>query len=305
MTCSCIRRSHRCLVPWIVCILPSLSLVGSLAHAGMVEPAFAQTAIAANLTALHHSQPSLQQFGQKRLVDSTLTTSATNQRRYRPKEVSRPDGTTVGAPRRYHPKEVSRPDGTTVGAPRRGDDFCGTEAIGAFTALAPLSHVGQTATSRPTFAWFIPDRQSAPVLFKLYAVAARSPIFATEVPAQAGIVSFTLPPQQPELKPGRYRWEIERICFPKRLEATVEFEVVKPSVNLEEHWYDALAEGLKSSQATGDRETILSLLEDLQEIETAAATQIPNTLNTPNSWKALLTKQSQHLKQIVEIEQRR
>ena len=284
MTCSCIRRSHRCLVPWIVCILPSLSLVGSLAHAGMVEPAFAQTAIAANLTALHHSQPSLQQFGQKRLVDSTLTTSATNQRRYRP-------------------KEVSRPDGTTVGAPRRGDDFCGTEAIGAFTALAPLSHVGQTATSRPTFAWFIPDRQSAPVLFKLYAVAARSPIFATEVPAQAGIVSFTLPPQQPELKPGRYRWKIKRICFPKEFEAIVEFEVVKPPINLEEHWYDSLAEALKSSQAPDSREQVLLLLADLQAIEAAAATQIPAKPNS-SPWKTLLTKQSQHLEQIVEIEQR-
>ena len=285
MTCPCIRRSHCCQSYRIDCILLSLSLVGVLASAGMVEPASAQTLITSDLMGLYPAQSPTQQFGQKR-PNLTIAPPATNQRRYRP-------------------KKVSRPDGTTVGAPRRGDDFCGTEAIGAFTALAPLSHIGQTTASRPTFAWYIPDRQSAPVLFKLYAVAARSPIFETEVPAQAGIVSFTLPPQQPELKPGRYRWEIERICFPKRLEATVEFEVVKPSVNLEEHWYDALAEGLKSSQATGDRETILSLLEDLQEIETAAATQIPNTLNTPNSWKALLTKQSQHLKQIVEIEQRR
>lgn len=200
--------------------------------------------------------------------------------------------------RQYRPENAARPRSTIVGAPRRGDDFCGsaTEAIGSFTALAPLSHAGQTTASHPTFAWFIPDRQPVSVTFTLFSTANQSLIFTkADVPSRAGIVPFSLPPEAAGLQPGRYVWQIERNCFPKSLYAGAEFEVVKPPVALEQRWYDTFAAALNTAPDRNANQPVLSLLTDLQAIEADAAKQEP-----ADPWKQALTKQSRNLQQIIE-----
>ncbi len=273
MTCPDPRQFHRRFRHWIGFFFLGVLLVLASASLAVADPAKAVL---------------LSQVRQKSSVPISAPAATSSQRRYRP-------------------RTVSRPSGTTLGAPQRGDDFCGsgTDDIGAFTVLAPLSHVGKTTASHPTFAWFIPDTQLVPVSFALfYPATASTPFFTTEVSSQAGIILFTLPPQQSGLKPGRYRWQIQRICFPKSSEATLELEVVQPPLDLEECWYDTFAEALHiSSPEKNDQ--VLSLLRDLQAIEATASNQILNQSTDPNSWKNLLRTHSQRLNQVIQVQKQR
>ncbi len=213
-----------------------------------------------------------------------------------------PMATAATQQRRYRPRRVSRPSDTTVGAPRRGDGSCNMGEIGIFTVLAPLSHLGKTTSAHPTFVWFTSEQYPAPVRFRLYPATASVPIVDTEVLSQAGITQFTLPFSQPGLKLGSYRWQIERICFPTRLEARADFEVVALPIALEERWYDLLAAALNDSPSDSDRDSVLVLLEDLHAVEAAAAqaSDLKSSI-----WKTLLINQSRSLQQIIAIEQQR
>ncbi|NJL35469.1 MAG: DUF928 domain-containing protein [Leptolyngbyaceae cyanobacterium SM1_4_3] len=64
------------------------------------------------------------------------------------------------------PSEPSSPQESTSSTGRRGG--CDGEAETELTALAPQSYVGQTISTHPTFAWFIPDTQPFQVEFRLF-----------------------------------------------------------------------------------------------------------------------------------------
>ncbi|UBF25614.1 DUF928 domain-containing protein [Kovacikia minuta CCNUW1] len=198
---------------------------------------------------------------------------------------------------RYRPPQGPPPRGTSVGG-RRG--ACeGNEKIG-LTALAPVSHVGHTSSTRPTFTWFMPvpdrqktDPQSYLLQFRLYKASETDgePLYETTMQSTSGIMPFSLPQNAPELSVGqRYVWRVILLCdpsYPSRVSiAQSEIEVVPLSADLKTQlsqssdpitranlyaaagfWYDAFGEASKAPQDNRSRELQKALLEDLQQSE--------------------------------------
>lgn len=158
------------------------------------------------------------------------------------------------------------------------------------TILAPITHVGQTTLSHPTFAWFVPDDQPTPMEFTLYEFDTNDDpsklAYKHELQSLPGIMKLSLPIQLPGLTVGkRYLWQVETLCnrnHPSRnLLARAEIELVQMLPTLKtalsyrhQHsqkailyaqagiWYDALGEAL-SSTANEQLGIAASLLEDL------------------------------------------
>jgi hypothetical protein len=184
-------------------------------------------------------------------------------------------------------------DYTGQSGPRGG---CEDKGI-PLTALAPQSHVGQTASTRPTFAWFVPDSTTKPIEFRLYEYGSNGesqligePILWESSP---GIMTLTLPEDKPELKVGRtYLWQVTIICNPdspsEDLITSAEVQVVEMPSGLENTfvdgsnkadiyakaglWYDALGEALKLADQSRLGEVGSTLLENLAELEEAGLT---------------------------------
>ncbi len=96
----------------------------------------------------------------------------------------------------------------------------GQAGVPALILLAPNQQPGKTASSRPTFAWFVRDAAGLPMEFRLYEQTATGFQLVQEIKGDRlkstpGIM--VLPPDQtmPELTPGKnYRWQVELICNP-------------------------------------------------------------------------------------------
>lgn len=189
------------------------------------------------------------------------------------------------------PSEPSSPQESTSSTGRRGG--CDGEAETELTALAPQSYVGQTISTHPTFAWFVPDSQPFQVEFRLfeYSSGHRQPIQDVDLQSSPGIMTWSMPPEQPGLTVGqRYFWQVVVHCNPNRpssaLVAGAELEVVEILADLEMElgtasdgltrarlygeaglWYDAFNEVLAAGQSAAARDARLSLLDDLANLE--------------------------------------
>ncbi|MGG6270060.1 DUF928 domain-containing protein [Leptolyngbya sp. AN03gr2] len=153
------------------------------------------------------------------------------------------------------------------------------------TPLAPLSHVGRTISLRPTFIWFVPDRQPYLLQFRLFRNNGQL-LYRTQMRSQSGLMQFSLPKEQPELEVGQsYVWQVALICDPNtpslNVVATAKVEIVQLTAALRSQletvqnpqqrseryaesglWYDAIAEARKSS-----RPAVLNLLNSLASSE--------------------------------------
>jgi hypothetical protein len=211
------------------------------------------------------------------------------------------------------PSEPSSPQESTGSTGRRGG--CSGEAETELTALAPQSYVGQTISTYPTFAWFIPDAQPFQVEFHLYEYSSgnRQLIQKIDLQSSPGIMTWSLPPEQPGLSIGqRYIWQVVVHCNPNRpssaLVAEAEIEVVETSSDLEIEldaapdgfararlygeaglWYDAFSEVLAAGQSTAARDAKLGLLNNLVNSEVVIETSIQ--------------EQQERLTEIIELEQ--
>jgi hypothetical protein len=186
------------------------------------------------------------------------------------------------------------------------------------TTLAPHQSVGQTVSTHPSFAWFVPEPQPTPLEFQLYEYSAsgeRQLVYKTELQSNPGIMTLSLPKEHPGLAVGHsYYWQVILFCNPNRpstaLVAHAEIEVVNqlPSLqtalsetsNLMEQvnlyaeaglWYDAFGLALSLPEGTSARTLQLSLLESLVNLEQTV------TLNNG--------EQSLTLRAIVEVEQQK
>lgn len=213
------------------------------------------------------------------------------------------------------PRTGSPPDARTIAGTRSGE--CDQNLDTELTVLAPYSHTGQTMSTHPTFAWYVPDDRSLPVEFRLYAYGADGylqpqPLYEVMLESSAGIMSYTLPADQTGLSAGQaYYWQVALLCdqaHPSEdLVAGTKIEVVA-SADAASLWYDLLGQTLTQSN---NQELVLSLLSNLATIEQTASTQLSSTANTAdaNQQKAVeersgeLMRQSQQLLQIVEAEQ--
>ena len=119
----------------------------------------------------------------------------------------------------YKPPRTQRPPGgytSTTGT--RG----GCEGIGetSLRLLAPINHVGQTASLYPTFAWFVPETKSLPIEFRLYKYGSNGqPQLQNKWKLQSnfGIMTLSLPKDKPGLERGqRYIWQVAMLCDSNR-----------------------------------------------------------------------------------------
>ncbi|MBD0334254.1 MAG: DUF928 domain-containing protein [Cyanobacteria bacterium Co-bin13] len=162
------------------------------------------------------------------------------------------------------PADADAPTSRSTSGGRRG----GCQGAGDIdlVALAPQHHIGQTMSSHPTVAWFVPADIRQPLELELYEKGEsgqwqRLSTFTLEE-GPAGIMTFTWPESEPGLEVGQtYRWQVISTCvvgLPSRdLVTTAELQVVAPeeastpaTANPVETaqryaeaglWYDALA----------------------------------------------------------------
>lgn len=206
-----------------------------------------------------------------------------------------PKGPTGTTGTRYTPPaNPSAPGGSTTSAGVRG--ACGSGLNIGLTALAPKSHIGQTVSSHPTFAWFVQDTKPYPLAFQLYETGTsdRRLVYETELQSQPGIMHFTLPQQQPGLQVGkRYLWQVVMVCNPNRPAdssvAETELMVVELPAALKSQlatrdrasrvnryaaagfWYDAMAEALQIAESQQNKTLTIALLQDLASLEAIQA----------------------------------
>lgn len=198
------------------------------------------------------------------------------------------------------------------------------------TALAPYSHVGQSSASNPTFAWYIPDRESYPMEFWLYEFNPSSydgkgkQVYQAKLASSAGIMTHTLPQQQVSLSPGKtYIWQVAVICNPNspsqslvvsnRLKIVAADPTVAAQLNNSKDtnpvtraeiyaqaglWYDALAEVATMQKDSQAQDFTLKLISQL------AATEQPDN-HSPSAANAkeaqLIETHQQNLQQIIGI----
>ncbi len=187
----------------------------------------------------------------------------------------------------YNPPADDRPppkEKTQSAGSRGGCDLKGEIPL---TLLAPQSHVGQTASTHPSFAWFIPDSQSFPLTLTIYeydeSLDLPTPIFKVNLKSSPGIMKFSMPKEQPGLKVGRrYIWQVAIICNPNRpsrdLVANAEIDVVEIDASSGSSlWYDRLTAALESSGNGKLSSEASALLADLAEIENAINTNPENS----------------------------
>lgn len=198
------------------------------------------------------------------------------------------------------PRNQKPPSGYTDSSGVRGK--CNAIENSKIVLLAPVTHVGQTTSAYPSFAWFVSKHQSIPIEFSIYEFDQNNQptkqVFQEELPSSSGIMELSQRKQA--LKVGkRYVWQVEALCNPNRpsrnIVASAEIEVVqmpnslktalsKTSSRLQKAnlyaeagmWYDALKEALTSENNLELAILTLGLMEDLANLEKTADARYRN-----------------------------
>ncbi len=164
------------------------------------------------------------------------------------------------------------------------------------TALAPNGHVGQSASTNPTFTWYVPDRESYPVEFRLYESDSTSydgkgkQMYRTKLTSSAGIMTHSLP-KQVSLTPGKtYVWQVIVTCDPNNpseslvVNNRVEIVEIAPTTTSQLNnstnsvtkanvyarsglWYDAIAQVATLPNNPQAREATINLISQLAATE--------------------------------------
>ncbi|MBF2050222.1 MAG: DUF928 domain-containing protein [Elainella sp. C42_A2020_010] len=116
----------------------------------------------------------------------------------------------------YTPPQDERPPDNTTTTGHRGG--CSGDETVTLTALAPQGHVGQTQSTHPTVSWFVPNSEPRPIEFYLYEYGTGNNsrlVYSTVLESQSGMMSLSLPADQPGLRPGQtYNWIVALLCNP-------------------------------------------------------------------------------------------
>lgn len=190
------------------------------------------------------------------------------------------------------PSTQRAPSGRTSSSGTRGGCLGSTKL--PLIALAPQQHIGQTTSTHPTFAWFVPNSPELKMLFSLYEYSANGSLKMVkqiDLKTSPGIMKLSLSQDSPGLTIGKkYLWQVAIICnenYPSNdLVTKAEIEVIQLQSNVKTLldtvkdplqkadiyanaglWYDALGEALKADNNSQSKQIISSLLEDLSQIE--------------------------------------
>jgi hypothetical protein len=196
---------------------------------------------------------------------------------------------------KYNPENQKPPSSNTNSGGTRSGSCENTEGT-PLMILAPFSHIGKTASTRPTFAWFVPTMsKSYKIEFRLYEYDKNNRFQDFGEPilkdSSSGVMSLSLPENQPPLTEGKtYLWQVTLICnendHSKDILISAEIEVVTMPPNLntveikttntwqkvdrystEELWYDALAQALPINNNSQLDTASTKLLEELLTVE--------------------------------------
>ncbi|NEO36597.1 MAG: DUF928 domain-containing protein [Moorea sp. SIOASIH] len=183
-------------------------------------------------------------------------------------------------------KETTTNTGTT-----RGCD----EGDIPLTVLASQNYVGQTTSTHPTFAWFVPDSKSLELTFTIYSRGSDgkfTKVRSISLQSSPGIMKLSpFPEGEPGLSVGKdYFWQVVILCDPSYPSSAVvdrvQIEVVEMPPDLQEKldnavdsaekadlyaeagfWYNALDEALKLAEESKLGVVASALLEDLAQWE--------------------------------------
>lgn len=220
----------------------------------------------------------------------------------------------------YKPPETPSRPKTTTGSNSSRTNECADNSKISLTALAPFSHVGQTVSVQPTFAWFAPNAKGREIEFSLYEYINGKVklIHKTQMQSSPGIMKFSLADQKISLTVGnKYLWQVALLCNPNHpsedLLVRAEIEVVAMPITLNNmllktkelsqrsklyaeagFWYDALAETLSDFT---NKELRLNLLAELSTLELEETNKI-----TEPTRKKDLEQQALRLQKIVNFE---
>jgi Domain of Unknown Function (DUF928) len=195
--------------------------------------------------------------------------------------------------RAYTPRKRIAPKGTITTTATRGCSVA-EASQGRFVALAPISNIGQTIATHPTFNWYIPAKTPYKLRFEvaLANTEFESIIYTANLDSQPGLMQLTLPKSKAGLAVGQsYNWRVILQCETGRPSADQlvggEVEVIagSPSTSAQGYaeaglWYDAFA--IASPQ---ERNQLLRDLADLEAEDPADK----------------ILKQSEALQQIVQL----
>jgi len=224
--------------------------------------------------------------------------------RYRIEEPLIPEGSVIprGRPiRDEQPPESTQPPADPTDSPIPPSDC--RDGYQPLTVLAPISHVGQTISTHPTFFWYSPDTAPQLAEFRLYQVSHRDQLHLLKrVPflSSPGLMSYTLPISEAGLDEGElYLWQVQMPCGPSGSWVATAYVEVVPPVEPEMDsrqlasagiWYDALAAAIVNP----DRADWLDLLASLAQAESS-------TVET-ESGETEFGNQRDRLQQVIEQE---
>lgn len=199
--------------------------------------------------------------------------------------------------------EYRKPKNSENDAPRaessdvaaiRSTDNCSRNNEPSLTTLAPESHTGQTVSTTPTFAWYIPFQNASNLHFTIYEHNSQSyqnkgkRLIELPMISKSGIMTYSLPAINSLLKVGKkYVWEVEVLCNSSQMTViNSEILVVRKPDRLAEQinntrdpidkanvyaqaglWYDALAEVALQPEDPQAQILTRQFIQQLAEIE--------------------------------------
>ncbi|BAZ69928.1 MAG: DUF928 domain-containing protein [Pelatocladus maniniholoensis HA4357-MV3] len=190
------------------------------------------------------------------------------------------------------PPDQKPPSGYTESSGTRGR--CKASDADSLTLLAPVTHIGQTTSTHPTFAWFVSNHQRVLLEFSIYELSSNEQLkltYKSRLQSSPGIMKVSVPETLPGLALGKnYLWQVEILCdfnHPSRnLLATADIAIVPIPGSLQDAlyrkrdrtqraslyaeagmWYDALGEALANSSDGQLGKLAINLLKDLANLE--------------------------------------
>ena len=176
----------------------------------------------------------------------------------------------------------------------------GSEAI-PLTLLTPQTHIGQTASTHPTFAWFVPTSENVSMEFRLFEYDLNNKptklIVALSIPlSSAKIRKISLSDKYSLTVRKKYLWQIAIDCPDSQLDLIARADIKVVSSSLTEPalsssklaetyaqlslWYDALGQALEVAKQGKLGEDAAILLEELANYE--AGKLVNSTAEAPN-----------------------
>lgn len=202
------------------------------------------------------------------------------------------------------PVEQEPPSDYTKSGTAGSRGGCQGNAAIPLTLLTPQTHIGQTASTHPTFAWFVPTSENVSMEFRLFEYDLNDKptnlIVALSLPPSSAKIRKASLPEKYSLTVGKkYLWQIAIDCPDSQPDfiARADIKVVSsplaepalpPSKIAESYaqaslWYDALGQALAVAKPGKLGEDAANLLEELADLEAGklvdSTTEVPNQVD--------------------------